>query len=133
MLEHTADAGIIARGGTLNELFANAALGMFSLMAELGGVREREQRQIELTARDVQGLLVNWLSELLFYVDAEEMLFSRFEIDELSDTRLRARAWGERIDRDRHELHFGIKAVTRHTLEVVKESGRYRATVLFDI
>jgi len=117
----------------LNELFANAALGMFSLMAELGGVREREQRQIELTARDVQGLLVNWLSELLFYVDAEEMLFSRFEIDELSDTRLRARAWGERIDRDRHELHFGIKAVTRHTLEVVKESGRYRATVLFDI
>ena len=133
MLEHTADAGIIARGGTLNELFANAALGMFSLMAELGGVREREQRQIELTARDVQGLLVNWLSELLFYVDAEEMLFSRFEIDELSDTRLRARAWGERIDRDRHELHFGIKAVTRHMLEVVKESGRYRATVLFDI
>ena len=133
MLEHTADAGIIARGGTLNELFANAALGMFSLMAELGGVREREQRQIELTARDVQGLLVNWLSELLFYVDAEEILFSRFEIDELSDTRLRARAWGERIDRDRHELHFGIKAVTRHMLEVVKESGRYRATVLFDI
>ena len=133
MLEHTADAGIIARGGTLNELFANAALGMFSLMVDLGGVREREQRQIELTARDVQGLLVNWLSELLFYVDAEEMLFSRFEIDELSDTRLRARAWGERIDRDRHELHFGIKAVTRHMLEVVKESGRYRATVLFDI
>ena len=133
MLEHTADAGIIARGGTLNELFANAALGMFSLMVDLGGVREREQRQIELTARDVQGLLVNWLSELLFYVDAEEILFSRFEIDELSDTRLRARAWGERIDRDRHELHFGIKAVTRHMLEVVKESGRYRATVLFDI
>ena len=133
MLEHTADAGIIARGGTLSELFANAALGMFSLMADLGGVREREQRQIELTARDVQGLLVNWLSELLFYVDAEEILFSRFEIDELSDTRLRARAWGERIDRDRHELHFGIKAVTRHMLEVVKEDGRYRATVLFDI
>ena len=133
MLEHTADAGIIARGGTLSELFANAALGMFSLMADLGGVREREQRQIELTARDVQGLLVNWLSELLFYVDAEEILFSRFEIDELSDTRLRARAWGERIDRDRHELHFGIKAVTRHMLEVVEENGDYRATVLFDI
>ena len=117
----------------MNELFANAALGMFSLMVDLGGVREREQRQIELTARDVQGLLVNWLSELLFYVDAEEMLFSRFEVDEATDTRLRARAFGERIDPRRHRLHFGVKAVTRHMLEVAPEDGGYRARVLFDI
>lgn len=102
-------------------------------MAELEGVEEREERLIQVEGRDREGLLVRWLSELLYHLDAEEMLFRRFEIQELSDTRLRARAFGERIDRERHRLQFGVKAVTRHLLEIAPEDGGYRATVLFDI
>jgi SHS2 domain-containing protein len=131
--EHTADAGIIAYGRDLAELYANAGAGMFALMVELDGVEEREERVIEVEARDREGLMVNWLGELLYHLDAEEMLFSRFEVDEISDTRLRARAFGERIDRDRHELHFGVKAVTRHMLEIAEEEDGYRAKVLLDI
>jgi SHS2 domain-containing protein len=133
ILEHTADVGIVAHGGTLEEVFANAAAGMFALMADLGRVRPLEERRISLEARDREGLLVRWLTELLYYLDAEEMLFSRFAVEEVSDRRLRARAWGERIDRERHRLHFGVKAVTRHMLEVAAEDGGYRAQVLFDI
>ena len=44
-----------------------------------------------------------------------------------------ARAFGEKIDRERHELHFGIKAVTRHMLEVGRKGDHYEATILFDI
>ena len=133
ILEHTADAGIVAHGATPGELFANAAAGMFSLMADLGGVRQTEEREIRLEARDREALLVRWLTELLYYLDAEEMLFSRFEVEEATDRRLRARAFGERIDPRRHRLHFGVKAVTRHMLEVAPEDGGYRAQVLFDI
>ncbi len=133
VLEHTADAGIIARGAELAELFANAGLGMLSLMVDLEGVEPKEERRIEVEARDREGLLVRWLTELLYYLDAEEMLFRRFEMGEVSETRLRARGFGERIDRGRHRLHFGVKAVTRHLLEVRQEDGGYRATVLFDI
>lgn len=133
VLEHTADVGIIVHGDTLPELFANAALGLFSLMVETSGVRPLESREITVQARDLETLLVRWLTELLYYLDAEEMLFSRFDIIDLSDTSLRARAFGEHIDRDRHELHFGVKAVTRHMLEVARENGGYRATILFDI
>lgn len=133
ILEHTADAGIVAHGGSLAELFANAATGMFTLMADLEGVRQAEERQIDIEARDCEGLLVRWLTELLYYLDAEEMLFSRFDVEEIGDRRLRARAFGERIDRERHRLHFGVKAVTRHMLEVAPEDGGYRAQVLFDI
>jgi SHS2 domain-containing protein len=133
VFEHTADVGIVSHGADLRALFANAAQGMFSLMADLSGVEEREQRSIEIEARDREGLLVNWLTELLYYLDAEEMLFRRFEIDELSETRLRGRAFGERIDRDRHDLRLGVKAVTRHMLEIAPEDGGYRATVLLDI
>ncbi|HET9477072.1 MAG TPA: archease [Dehalococcoidia bacterium] len=133
VLEHTADAGIIAHGAGLPELFANAALGMFSLMVNTAGVRETESRQIEVHAQDLETLLIRWLTELLYHVDAEELLFSRFEIIAIDETSLRARTYGERIDSERHELGFGVKAVTRHMLAITRENGGYRATVLFDI
>ena len=133
ILEHTADVGIVAHGGSLAELFANAATGMFAIMAELEGVRQTEERRIEVEARDREGLMVRWLTELLYYLDAEELLLSRFVVDEVSDTNLRARAFGERIDPQRHRLHFGVKAVTRHMLEVAEEDGGYRTQLLFDI
>lgn len=134
ILEHTADAGILAHGADLEELFANAATGMFSLMADLEGVRPQEERRIEVTARDHERLMERWLSELLYHLDVEGMLFSRFEVEEVGRDRLRAKAWGERIDPERHHLHFGVKAVTRHMLEVgPNEKGGYRAQVLFDI
>ena len=133
VIEHTADVGLVARGGDMRELFVNAGLGMLSLMVDLDGVEPREERRIEIQARDREGLLVRWLTELLYFLDAEEMLFRRLEIEELSDIHLRGRALGERIDRDRHRLHFGVKAVTRHLLEIAPEDGGYRATILFDI
>lgn len=133
VFEHTADAGIVAYGSDLRELFANAAIGMFSLMADLAGVKEREERRIEVEGRDLEGLMVNWLSELLYYLDAEELLFRRFEVEEVDDSRLRARVHGERIDRERHVLHFGVKAVTRHLLEIKRDERGYSAKILFDI
>ncbi len=133
ILEHTADVGIVAHGGSLAELFANAATGMFAVMADLEGVRETEERRIEVEGRDRERLMVRWLTELLYFLDAEEMLFSRFAVDEASDTRLQARAFGERIDPERHGLHFGVKAVTHHMLEISSEDGGYRAQVLLDI
>ena len=133
VLEHTADAGIIAHGADLPRLFANAALGMFSLMVNTAGVHETEQRTIEVEARGLESLLVGWLTELLYYLDAEEMLFSRFEVTQMTATSLRAHAFGERIHRERHDLHVGVKAVTRHMLEIAPENSGYRATVLFDI
>ena len=133
VIEHTADVGLVVNGTTLAELFANAALGMFALMAELAGVAEKEVRQVEVESEDWGGLLVKWLSELLFYLDSEELLFHRFQINELVPYRLKARAYGEPIDRQRHQLHFGVKAVTKHMLEVREEDGHWRAQVLFDI
>ena len=132
-VEHTADVGLIAYGATLPELFANAAEGMFSLMADLAGVQEREERSMEVEGRDWAGLLVKWLSELLFFLDSQELLFRRFEIEELAPYRLRATAFGEPIDRDRHVLHFAVKGVTKHMLEVRQEDGRWKARLLFDI
>ena len=133
VLEHTADAGIVVYGANLAELFANAGVGMFALRVELDTVQEREERLIQVEGQDRESLLVHWLTELLYYLDAQQMLFRRFEIEELTETGLRARGFGDTIDRERHQLHFGVKAVTWHMLEIARESAGHRATVLFDI
>ena len=57
-LEHTADTGIIAYGKDLKQAFANAARGLFSLIAELESVNEVLERDIEVTAADRDSLLV---------------------------------------------------------------------------
>ena len=131
--DHTADVGIIARGADLGEALANAARAMFSLMVDLDRVEPREERQIEVEAEDVEGLLVNWLADLLYVSEVGNLVFSRFDMLEVSDTRVVARAAGERLDLDRHDPKLMIKAVTRHMLEVAREDGGYRVRVILDI
>ena len=133
ILEHTADAGVLARGRTLAEAFEHAAQGMFSIMVNLDGVREVEQRWMAVEARDWPGLLVAWLSELIYYSDVEGLLFRRFEMQDFRPYALRALAFGEPVDRQRHELGTGVKAVTRHMLEVEEGPEGWRVQVLLDI
>ena len=131
--DHTADVGIIGRGATLGEAFANAARAMFSLMVDLDRIEPREERRIEVEADDREGLLVAWLAELLYISEVDNLVFNRFDVDEISDTRIVARAVGEPLDLDRHNPKLMVKAVTRHMLQVAPEEGGYQVRVILDI
>ena len=129
-IEHTADVAIRAYGSTLDELFANAAEGMFSLIADLDSVKAVGEIEVRLDAEDIPTLLLRWLSELLYIHETQRLLFSSFEV-RVVGTSLQGRARGEAIDKKRHELKLVIKAVTRHGLTVDPEKGI--AEVIFDI
>ena len=132
IVNHTADVGIIAYGADVKQAFANAARGLFSLITELDDVREVLYRDIEVTATDKESLLVEWLNELIYRFDTENIIFKRFDITELDNTRLRARSYGEKVDNSRHELRTGVKAATYHLLKVDKDDG-YKVQVILDI
>ena len=132
ILNHTADAGIIAYGSNINEAFANAAKGMFSLITELENVEEIDYRDTEITASDQETLLVEWLNELIYLFDVENILFNKFDITQLSNTYLQARSYGSKVDSSRHELKTGIKAATYHMLRIDRDNG-IKIQVLFDI
>lgn len=132
IMDHTADAGIIAYGTDLKQAFANAAKGLFSLITNLGDVDEALHRDIELTASDQESLLVDWLNELVYYFDTEGILFKRFDILALNNSHLKAKGYGEKADSARHELKTGVKGTTYHMLKIEKNKG-YRLQVLFDI
>jgi SHS2 domain-containing protein len=132
ILEHTADVGIRAYGADVKEAFANAARGLFSVITELDDIKEAEYRDIELSAPDQESLLVQWLNELIYLFDAEMLLFKRFDIVRLTSSRLKARAYGERVDKTRHKLKTGVKAATYHMLNINEDNG-WNVQVLFDI
>jgi SHS2 domain-containing protein len=133
VVEHTADTGIVAYGGDMREAFANAAYGMFSLMADLEQVREETSRYVEADAGDRESLAVSWLNELLYMFDVEGIVFKRFDILELTNTRLKADAYGEKAEASRHGLRGGVKAATYHMLKVSEDRGRWRVRVIFDV
>ena len=132
IINHTADVGIIAYGASPSETFANAARALFSLITELDNVEEVLHRDIELVAPDLESLLVAWLNEFIYLFDTENVLFKRFEISKLNNTQLKARSYGEKVDRSKHKLKTGVKAATYHMLRIDKGDG-CRAQVLFDI
>lgn len=129
-LDHTADVGIRAHGATLDELFAAAAAGMFSLVADLRKVRAVGEVEVRVKADDLEALMVRWLSELLFLHETQRLLLKEFDV-RIDGMCLEARARGETIDKKRHELKLNIKAVTYHRLRVDRKAGL--AEVIFDI
>lgn len=132
IIDHTADIGIAAYGTDLEAAFANAAYGLFSLMVELEGVGDDLCHEVEVTAGDREDLLVAWLNELIYLFEVENVLFRRFEIGELTETRLSASCYGEKIDPRRHKIKTAVKAATCHMLKVDEGDG-FRVQVLFDI
>ena len=131
LIEHTSDIGLEACGKSLAEAFANAAAGMFSIMAESDNVKEVESRRVEVKSDDVEGLLFEWLNDLIYLFDVETLLFRRFDIVELGGGKLEAMCHGEKYDPSRHHLKTEVKSATYHMLEVDGEKNTVR--VIFDI
>jgi SHS2 domain-containing protein len=133
IMNHTADIGIRARGEDMEQAYANAAKGMFSLITDLRKIKNSLSREIAVNAADKETLLVAWLNELIFLFDTEHVLFRKFIFAELSEKELRARAYGEKIDPERHDIKIGIKSTTYHMLRVSHDKNCYQVRVICDI
>jgi len=131
LIEHTADTGLVAHGSSLAEAFANAAYGLFSIIAELNKVRGGESRPVAVSAEDVEGLLFNWLNHLIYIFEVEYLLFKRFDITEFTEHNLKATCWGETYNPSRHQLKLGVKSATYYMLKVDREKNQVQ--VIFDV
>lgn len=133
VIDVSGDVGIRAFGSTLKEVFINAGKGMFSLVTDLDRVREKKTIRTTLKSHSLEGLLVSWLNELIFYFDAYGFIGKGMEIKELTDSEIDAVAIGEDFDPERHERRLLIKAATYHNLKVAKKNGLWEADIIFDI
>lgn len=138
ILEHTADVGLRAFGKTLAELFANAARGMIALAleAENGGpsqaVQPEQKRQLSANGEDREEMLVHFLSEVLYAIDAEGWRFREFRIQTLGSNTVKGEGRGTRTEPSERN-RVAVKAVTYHQVSVTQTAGGWEAVVYFDI
>jgi SHS2 domain-containing protein len=128
-LDHPSDIGLEVFGQDQKALFENAALGLFSLMADLGAVEAKEDFALKVEGDDAESLLVNWLNELIFYQDSKKVLLKKFKIKKLSSRKLEAVASGEKIDLAKHSIYRPVKAATYNQLQISKNQAR----IIFDV
>ena len=127
-IEHTADWAMQVWAPDLPRLFKLAAEGMNAL-AEVKLKRdEKTQRKFELDAHDNETLLVNFLSEILYYGEHEEIGFDEIELM-VGDGKLKAVCSGAKILSRKKE----IKAVTFHNLEINMNDDLYHVEIVFDV
>ena len=133
IIDHTADVGIKAYGKTISEAFENAAKGMFDIITDGSEIESIGQYNIELESDNLEQLLVDFLSELLYLNSANNLVFGfiKVEIDEKKN-KLSAKVFGEKFDISKHKIGTEIKAVTYHMLEVNNKKP-FHVQVLFDI
>jgi len=133
LLEHPADLGLEAWGGTLAAAFEQAARGLVAIILDPGTIGENETREISLSARDPDQLLVKWLEEVLYLYDGAGFVPSSVRVEELSETHVRAVLRGDPFDHDRHVTRLDVKAITYHQLSISSSGGRHRIRVYLDI
>ena len=130
---HTADIGIRVFGKDLKELFENAAFGMFDIIADLEGIKTSVEEVVEADGETPEELLVAWLDELLYRFCTKDIIYSKFEIKELSDNRINAKVFGRPAASNRNRLKLEIKAITYGGLEIKKTGAGYQVEIIFDV
>jgi len=133
ILDHTADIGLIVYGEDLKSLFENAGGAFFHLITDLRKVRRRTERRIEIQGKTLERLMVDWLTELLYLHDVENLLFNKFKVESVGEDGLRAVVKGEPFQEGIHVIKTEVKAVTYHQIEVRKENGGWKAQIIFDL
>ncbi len=136
-LEHTADVYIASHGATMEEAFGNSALAMFEVMTDTQKVNATHKDAIEVEAEDEYALLYSWLEALLVKFEVNGMVYSKFDVHFIKETKdgfkLKATIYGEKYEASKHPQKVGVKAVTYHQMEFIKEREKVTLMFILDI
>ena len=130
---HGADIGVGGFGRSKEEAFAQAAIALTAVITEPASVCAREPIEIDCAAADDELLLVEWLNALVYEIAIRKMLFSRFTL-RIAGGKLKATAWGEPIDIEKHQPAVEVKGATCTALAVKRDSsGKWVAQCVVDV
>lgn len=139
LVDHTADIGLKIYGKTKEELFINAARGMFylvtgSLVTPINDKSLTKYYTIESQASNITDLIVNWLNDLLYIHVTEFVIFDDYIIHNMTEEMITAQAEAIKIKDSPNQVLQEIKAVTYHNLCIYQnQNGRWVANIVFDI
>lgn len=132
VLEHTADIGFHAWGQSFEEMLGSAGQALVAIAVDIDSVQPAEPYPIAAQGDDCDSLLVNWLNEVLFYVDGRQIVFHQFEVKPCGEWQVRGVGWGETRTAN-HPAKLIVKGVTYHQLSVQQDTSGWHCTVFLDI
>jgi len=130
-----ADCALEIEGRDLNDLFETVARAVSELMVDPATIVTTVRREITLAAPGLDLLLFDWIAELIFLKDSEQLILTETSVEVAAETpcHLVARVAGGRIDRERTLLRADAKAPTFHRFSVERKESGWRACVVIDI
>jgi len=136
-LDHVADIGFRVVGSSVDDVFEQAARGLFATMVDVDAVQPMTAHRTELSAASLEDLMVNWLSDLVAQKELTGLVFGRFRAHVEEETAKRFRvvgdAWGEPIEARRHHPRNEVKGISYLGLKVELRGDRWRAQVIVDV
>lgn len=137
VLAHTADIALEVQGDDLNALFIDAARGWKNIVIENSETRLRDKRKLKMTSFEVEDLLIQWLSELNYFLTVHQWILHEIKSLNIHSVEneliLEAEIGGEPLDSERHYIYCDIKAVTYHQLNIEKVANQYHTRIIFDL
>jgi SHS2 domain-containing protein len=132
-----ADIAFRAWGHDVEEAFVSAADAVMNAMVEdLEAIQPQDTRVLNVEHEALDLLLFNFLQELIYYKDAEQLLLRVRQLciaDGRQPSFFQATAVGEPIDPDRHHMRVDVKAVTLHHFVLTQTERGWEAMVILDI
>lgn len=130
---HPADMGIRGFGAGKEEAFAQAALALTAVIAELSRVQPKKEIEICCEEQDDEALFVSWLNALIYQMATRNMLFSKFDVS-IKNHQLLAKVWGDTLNVEKHRPVVEVKAATYADLKVAQNAdGSWLAQCIIDV
>lgn len=129
----TAEAGFEVYGKNVEDLFAHAAEALTGIMVDLKTIKAVKDNKISLSNSNLDGLLFDFLNELVYLKDVEGYLGKRFKVRMIGERKLEVDIMGDYINPEEQSLGLDVKAITKHGFEVVGNKDGYRARVIVDV
>ena len=132
-LSHTADWSLRVWADDLTTLFMEAARGLNTL----AGIRMAEgppvKSSFSTVAMDKDGLLVAFLSELIYYIEKDGLAFTFFDLSLTTEKDLYWKILAEMQGAPILSLDKVIKAVTWHKLQIHRSERGMEVEIIFDV
>lgn len=130
LIDHEADIGLEVYGKTMEELFSNAACGVFQFIVDAEKKEAEKGKRIEIEANGE--LLINFLNELIYLWDTEGFIPKEFSL-KIDGRRVYGTVAGAVFDPETCTMKQEVKAVTYHKFFLKEENGIYTAQFILDV
>lgn len=135
-IDHTADVAADLTGRSPEDLFSSAAQALTDTITDLSTVAPVVTQSVTLESGSLEDLLVDWLNELLYRFEVQNVLVSAATVTLHQDHdrwHLHASVAGESFNPAKHPARVLVKSATYHGLHVTHEHGAWKARIVFDI